>query len=65
MLRFGEYSPNNPQIRVTAAAPYLGLGEYEQKRNYYLQKQKAEYLEYISKVIFILVSFFLLSDDKV
>ncbi|CAH1114549.1 unnamed protein product [Psylliodes chrysocephalus] len=48
MLRFGEYSPNNPQVRVTAA-PYLGLGEYEQRRNYFLQKQRADYLTHLAK----------------
>ncbi|CAH1114550.1 unnamed protein product [Psylliodes chrysocephalus] len=49
MLRFGEYSPNNPQVRVTAA-PYLGLGEYEQRRNYFLQKQRADYLTHLAKL---------------
>ncbi|XP_057666896.1 trichohyalin-like isoform X4 [Diorhabda carinulata] len=49
MLRYGEYSPNNPQIRVTAA-PYLGFGEYEQRRNYFLQKQRADYLTHIAKL---------------
>lgn len=49
MLRYGEYSPNNPQLRVTTA-PYIGLGEYEQKRNYFLQKQRAEYLRHLAKV---------------
>ncbi|KAJ8934131.1 hypothetical protein NQ314_013590 [Rhamnusium bicolor] len=53
MLRYGEYSPNNPQLRVTAA-PYLGLGEYEQRRNYFLQKQKAEYLRHIAKACVIM-----------
>ncbi|XP_068894991.1 putative uncharacterized protein DDB_G0271982 isoform X4 [Tenebrio molitor] len=48
MLRYGEYSPNNPQLRVTAA-PYVGLGEYEQRRNLFLQKQRADYLEHLSK----------------
>ncbi|XP_072378359.1 uncharacterized protein [Diabrotica undecimpunctata] len=48
MLRYGEYSPNNPQLRVTAA-PYLGLGEYEQRRNYFLQKQRADYLTHLAK----------------
>ncbi|XP_049822811.1 putative autophagy-related protein 11 isoform X3 [Aethina tumida] len=48
MLRYGEYSPNNPQLRVTAA-PYLGLGEYEQRRNIFLQKQKAEYLRHLAQ----------------
>lgn len=49
MLRYGEYSPNNPQFRVTAA-PYIGLGEYEQRRNLFLQRQRADYLEHLSKV---------------
>ncbi|XP_072378363.1 uncharacterized protein [Diabrotica undecimpunctata] len=49
MLRYGEYSPNNPQLRVTAA-PYLGLGEYEQRRNYFLQKQRADYLTHLAKI---------------
>ncbi|XP_063905326.1 trichohyalin isoform X2 [Zophobas morio] len=49
MLRYGEYSPNNPQLRVSAA-PYLGLGEYEQRRNVFQQKRRAEYLQHLSKV---------------
>lgn len=49
MLRYGEYSPNNPQLRVTAA-PYIGLGEYEQRRNYVLQQQKQDYLKHLAKV---------------
>ncbi|KYB26386.1 trichohyalin isoform X1 [Tribolium castaneum] len=48
MLRYGEYSPNNPQLRVTAA-PYLGLGEYEQRRNLLHQRRRADYLEHLSK----------------
>ncbi|KAG5879521.1 hypothetical protein JTB14_029887, partial [Gonioctena quinquepunctata] len=50
MLRYGEYSPNNPQLRANAAAPYIGLGEYEQRKNYFLQKQRADYLRHLAKV---------------
>lgn len=50
MLRYGEYSPNNPQFRV-AAAPYLGLGEYELRKQLYLQQKKPEYQQYVSKVL--------------
>lgn len=49
MLRYGEYSPNNPQFRV-AAAPYVGLGEYEQRKQLYLQQRKADYRQHISNV---------------
>ncbi|KAG5879520.1 hypothetical protein JTB14_029887, partial [Gonioctena quinquepunctata] len=49
MLRYGEYSPNNPQLRANAAAPYIGLGEYEQRKNYFLQKQRADYLRHLAK----------------
>ncbi|XP_044265384.1 nucleoporin nup211 [Tribolium madens] len=48
MLRYGEYSPNNPQLRVSAA-PYLGLGEYEQRRNLLQERRRADYLEHLSK----------------
>lgn len=50
MLRYGEYSPNNPQFRV-AAAPYIGLGEYEQRKQLYLQQRKADYRQHVSKVL--------------
>lgn len=51
MLRCGEYSPNNPQFRV-AAAPYLGLGEYEQRRLLFSHQRKEEYQNYLSEVSF-------------
>lgn len=49
MLRYGEYSPNNPQLRVTAA-PYLGLGEYEQRRQLIFKQRQADYREHILRV---------------
>lgn len=57
MLRYGEYSPNNPQYRV-AAAPYVGLGEYEQRKRLLLQQRRAEYKQYVADVIFHGVSGF-------
>ncbi|KAF5307199.1 hypothetical protein FQR65_LT00715 [Abscondita terminalis] len=48
MLRYGEFSPNNPQLRV-AAAPYLGLGEYDQRRVLISKQRQADYKEHISK----------------
>lgn len=53
MLRYGEYSPNNPQFRVAAAAaaPYLGLGEYEQRKQFYLQQRKTEYRQHASSKV--------------
>lgn len=50
MLRYGEFSPNNPQLRV-AAAPYLGLGEYEQRRQLISKQRQADFKEHISRVI--------------
>lgn len=54
MLRYGEYSPNNPQLRVTAA-PYLGLGEYEQRKHILKQQRVEDYKDYIQKVRFSLM----------
>lgn len=48
MLRYGEFSPNNPQLRV-AAAPYLGLGEYEQRRILISKQRQADYNAHISQ----------------
>ncbi|XP_031329457.1 uncharacterized protein LOC116160408 isoform X2 [Photinus pyralis] len=48
MLRYGEFSPNNPQLRV-AAAPYLGLGEYEQRRALISKQRQADYNAHISQ----------------
>ncbi|KAK4885453.1 hypothetical protein RN001_001724 [Aquatica leii] len=48
MLRYGEFSPNNPQLRV-AAAPYLGVGEYDQRRVLISKQRQADYKEHISK----------------
>lgn len=49
MLRYGEYSPNNPQYKVVTA-PYIGLGEYEQRRQFFSKQRKADYLQHLSKV---------------
>ncbi|KAF5302016.1 hypothetical protein FQA39_LY10486 [Lamprigera yunnana] len=48
MLRYGEFSPNNPQLRV-AAAPYIGLGEYDQRRALISKQRQADYKEHILK----------------
>lgn len=50
MLRYGEYSPNNPQFRV-AAAPYIGFGEYEQRKQLFSKQRKADYLQHLTKVL--------------
>ncbi|XP_017781895.1 PREDICTED: trichohyalin isoform X2 [Nicrophorus vespilloides] len=47
MLRYGEFSPNNPQLRVNAA-PYLGLGEYEQRKEILLQQRHRDYKQNIN-----------------
>lgn len=57
MLRYGEYSPNNPQFRV-AAAPYVGVGEYEQRKQLYLQQRSAEYQQHASKVLSFIANCF-------
>ncbi|GLV40164.1 hypothetical protein CBL_03688 [Carabus blaptoides fortunei] len=49
MLRYGEFSPNNPKMRVSTQ-PYLGLGEYEQRRGILLQQRKADYQQYAQKM---------------
>lgn len=49
MLRYGEYSPNNPHLRVTAV-PYLGLGEYEQRKHILKQQRQEDYKQFIEKV---------------
>ena len=43
------YSPNNPQLRVTTA-PYLGFGEYEQKKQLFLKQRQADYKHYVNQV---------------
>ncbi|GJQ79137.1 hypothetical protein Trydic_g5390 [Trypoxylus dichotomus] len=48
MLRYGEYSPNNPHLRVSTA-PYLGLGEYEQRRQLLLKQRQEDYKEHINQ----------------
>lgn len=50
MLRYGEFSPNNPELRVVAA-PYLGLGEYDQRKHLISKQRQADYQEHILKVI--------------
>lgn len=51
MLKCGEFSPNNPKMRVTTQ-PYLGLGEYEGRRQFLLDERKTEYQQYAEKVTF-------------
>lgn len=50
-VRFGEYSPLNPANQVDSQ-PFLGIGEYDDKKKKLLELQRKEYLEYLSKVIF-------------
>ncbi|KAK9891197.1 hypothetical protein WA026_013511 [Henosepilachna vigintioctopunctata] len=47
MLRCGEYSPNNPELRVHAK-PFLGIGEYEQQQYLIRERLKNEYLNNVS-----------------
>lgn len=49
MVRFGEYSPLNPNFR-NADKPILGLGEYEERRRILLEHKKKEYFEHIAQV---------------
>jgi hypothetical protein len=44
MVRFGEYSPQNPGL-LSPGKTLLGLGEYEEKRRHILERKKQEYLE--------------------
>jgi hypothetical protein len=44
MVRFGEYSPQNP-VLLSPGKTLLGLGEYEEKRRQILERKKQEYLE--------------------
>jgi hypothetical protein len=44
MVRFGEYSPQNPCL-LSPGKTLLGLGEYEEKRRQILERKKHEYLE--------------------
>lgn len=51
-MRFGEYSPLNPANQVNSQ-PFLGIGEYENKKKQLLESQKKEYVEYLTKVRFL------------
>ncbi|XP_022178087.1 calponin homology domain-containing protein DDB_G0272472-like isoform X1 [Myzus persicae] len=48
-VRFGEYSPLNPANQVDSQ-PFLGIGEYDDKKKKLLELQRKEYVEYLSKV---------------
>ncbi|XP_025410972.1 general transcriptional corepressor trfA-like isoform X2 [Sipha flava] len=48
-VRFGEFSPLNPANQVNAQ-PFLGIGEYDNKKKKMLELQRKEYMEYVSKV---------------
>lgn len=48
-VRFGEYSPLNPANQVNSQ-PFLGIGEYDGKKKKFLEAQRKEYIEYLSKV---------------
>lgn len=48
-VRFGEYSPLNPANQVNSQ-PFLGFGEYDDKKKKILELQRKEYIEYLSKV---------------
>jgi len=54
-VRFGEYSPLNPANQVDSQ-PFLGIGEYDDKKKKLLELQRKEYVEYLSKVINMLYS---------
>ncbi|PSN33083.1 hypothetical protein C0J52_21488, partial [Blattella germanica] len=49
MVRFGEYSPQNPGL-LSPGKTLLGLGEYEEKRRQILERKKREYLEQMAHV---------------
>jgi len=49
-VRFGEYSPLNPANQVNSQ-PFLGVGEYDNKKKKLLELQRKEYMEYLSRVI--------------
>jgi hypothetical protein len=48
MVRFGEYSPQNPGL-LSPGKTLLGLGEYEEKRRQILERKKREYLEQMAQ----------------
>ncbi|KAJ9580273.1 hypothetical protein L9F63_004086, partial [Diploptera punctata] len=48
MVRFGEYSPQNPGL-LSPGKTLLGLGEYEEKRRQILERKKREYLEHMAQ----------------
>ena len=48
MVRFGEYSPQNPGL-LSPGKTLLGLGEYEEKRRRILEQKKREYLEQMAQ----------------
>nr|CAD7587686.1 unnamed protein product [Timema genevievae] len=48
MVRYGEFSPLNPELQTLGGA-FLGLGEYEEKRRHLLEKKKQEYKEQMTQ----------------
>jgi hypothetical protein len=48
MVRFGEYSPQNPGL-LSPGKTLLGLGEYEEKRRKILERKRHEYLQQIAQ----------------
>lgn len=59
MLKAGEFSPNNPLIRgerVTGICgdAFLGLGEYERRRNTLRKIRQAQYREFLDRVSYLL-----------
>lgn len=48
-VRFGEFSPLNPANQVNSQ-PFLGIGEYDDKKKKILELQRKEYIDYVSKV---------------
>lgn len=48
MVRFGEYSPQNPGL-LSPGKTLLGLGEYEEKRRKILEHKKHEYLQQMAQ----------------
>ncbi|XP_050520952.1 general transcriptional corepressor trfA-like isoform X2 [Daktulosphaira vitifoliae] len=46
-VRFGEFSPHNPANQINAK-PFLGIGEYDNKRKQLFEQSKNEYIEYLA-----------------
>ncbi|XP_068082068.1 uncharacterized protein [Anabrus simplex] len=49
MVRYGEYSPRNPNI-IPSDRHLLALGEYEERRRQLMEQKKREYLEQLNQL---------------